>query len=92
MLPGGVLRRSKHRVLYSLRLAKRTVRGESNMDLFVVVIIAAMLLTVATVFLGVVTMSAGGSTDDTLSKPLMWARVGFQALTLVLLFIAMRLR
>ena len=62
------------------------------MDLFVVVIIAAMLFTVATVFLGVLTMSVGGSTDRTLSTPLMWARVGFQALTLLLLFAAIRLR
>jgi hypothetical protein len=62
------------------------------MDLFVVVIIAAMLVTVDTVFLGLFTMSAGGSTDKTLSTPLMWARVGFQALTLLLLFAAIRLR
>ena len=62
------------------------------MDLFVVVIIAAILATVATVFLVVLTMSAGGSTDRSLSTPLMWARVGFQALTLLLLFIAIRLR
>ena len=62
------------------------------MDLFLVVIIAAMLLTVATVFLGVLTMSIGGSTDKTLSTPLMWARVGFQALTILLLFVAIRLR
>jgi hypothetical protein len=62
------------------------------MDLFVVVIIAAMLLTVGTVFLGLLTMSGGGSTDKTLSTPLMWARVGFQALTLLLLFLAIRLR
>ncbi|HWY94196.1 MAG TPA: HIG1 domain-containing protein [Steroidobacteraceae bacterium] len=62
------------------------------MDLFVVVIIAAILFTVATVFLGVLTMSAGGSTDKTLSTPLMWARVGFQALTLLLLFAAIKLR
>lgn len=62
------------------------------MDLFVVVIIAAMLFTVATVFLGLLTMSVGGSTGKTLSTPLMWTRVGFQALTLLLLFVAMRLR
>jgi hypothetical protein len=62
------------------------------MDLFVIVIIAAMLATVATVFLGVLTMSAGGSTGRSLSTPLMWARVGFQALTLVLLFTAIALR
>jgi hypothetical protein len=51
-----------------------------------------MLLTVATVFLGLLTMSGGGSTNDALSKPLMWARVGFQALTILLLFIAIGLR
>jgi len=59
------------------------------MDLFVVVIIAAMFFTVATVFLG---MSAGSSTGKTLSTPLMWTRVGFQALTILLLFAAIRLR
>jgi len=62
------------------------------MDLFVVVIIAAMLLTVGTVFLGVLSMSAGGSTDNSFSTRLMWARVGFSVLTLLLLFIAARLR
>ena len=62
------------------------------MDLFVVVIVAAMLITVATMFLGVLMMSGGGSTDESLSTPLMWARVGFQALTILLMFIAIRLR
>jgi hypothetical protein len=62
------------------------------MDIFAVVIVAAMLITVATMFLGVLTMSGGGSTDKTFSTPLMWARVGFQALTLLLMFIAIRLR
>jgi Hypoxia induced protein conserved region len=62
------------------------------MHLYVVVIIAAMLFTVATVFLGVLTMSVGGTTNRTLSTPLMWVRVGFQAVTLLLLFAAIRLR
>jgi len=62
------------------------------MDLFVVVIIAAMLLTVGTVFLGVLSMSAGGSTDNSFSTRLMWARISFSVLTLLLLFIAARLR
>ena len=62
------------------------------MDLFVVVIIAAILATVATVFLGVFTMSVGGSTDKAFGNSLMWVRVGFQALTVFLLFLALRLR
>jgi Hypoxia induced protein conserved region len=62
------------------------------MDLFVVVIVAAMLMTVATMFLGVLAMSGGGSTHRAFSTPLMWARVGFQALTLLLMMIAIRLR
>jgi hypothetical protein len=72
--------------------ADKSCPGDELMDLFVVVIIAAMLFTVATVFLGVLTMSAGGSTDKALSTPLMWTRVGCQAITLLLLFIAIRLR
>src|SRR5258708_19094500 len=62
--------------------AGKDCSGRRTMDLFVVGIIVAMLFTVATVFLGVCTMSVGGSTDTTLSTPLMWARVGFRALTL----------
>src|ERR1700675_712532 len=54
------------------RGAGKKVSGSRTMDLFVVVIIAAMLLTVGTVFLGVLTMSAGGSTDNHFSTPLMW--------------------
>jgi Hypoxia induced protein conserved region len=87
---------SQHAVLETTRAniqrAGRNCSGSRTMDLFLIVIIAAMLLTVATVFLGVLTMSIGGPTDKTLSTPLMWARVGFQALTILLLFAAIRLR
>jgi hypothetical protein len=62
------------------------------MDLFVIVVVAAMLMTVATMFLGVLAMSGGGSTDRAVSTPLMWTRVGFQALTLLLMIVAIRLR
>jgi hypothetical protein len=72
--------------------AGKKFSGSRTMDLFTVVIIVTMLVTVATMFLGVLTMSGGGSTDKSFSTPLMWARVGFQALTLLLLFIAIRLR
>ena len=62
------------------------------MDLFIVVVIAAMLITAAVMFLGVLAMSGGGATDSAVSTPLMWARVGFQALTILLMIIAIRLR
>src|SRR5258708_19747962 len=68
------------------RGAGKNCSGRRTMDLFVVVIIAAMLFTVATVFLGGFSMSVGGSTDKTLSTPLLWVRVGWQAVTLLLLF------
>jgi Hypoxia induced protein conserved region len=86
------MQRSNHRVLKFNPVPCKDCSGRRTMDLLVVVIIAAMLFTVATVFLGVFTMSVGGSTNKTLSTPLMWVRVGFQALTLLLLFAAIRLR
>jgi hypothetical protein len=78
-------------LIFAAALAKK-FSGSRPMDLFTVVIIVTMLVTVAAMFLGVLTMSGGGSTDKSFSTPLMWARVGFQALTLLLLFIAIRLR
>jgi hypothetical protein len=60
------------------------------MHLYMVAIGAAMLTTLITLVLGVLAMSGGGATDRTVSNPLMWARVGFQALTIILLVIAIR--
>jgi hypothetical protein len=37
-------------------------------------------------------MSGGGNTDAHASTPLMWARVGLQALTILLLFVALVIR
>ena len=62
------------------------------MHLYMVAIGAAMLTTLITLVLGVLAMSGGGTTDRTVSNPLMWARVGFQALTIILLVIAIRFR
>ena len=59
-----------------------------HMHLHLVAIIAAMLLTVIVMALGLMTMAGGGETNDDLSVPLMWARVGAQALTILLLVIA----
>ena len=62
------------------------------MDLLLVVIILALAGTAFTLFLGLFSMGSGGSTDQVVSTPLMWARVGLQTLTLVLLIAAVMLR
>ncbi|HEU4484854.1 MAG TPA: HIG1 domain-containing protein [Povalibacter sp.] len=58
------------------------------MDLLTIVIVLALAATVATMFLGVLTMAGGGAADREFSTPLMWTRVGLQGLTLLLLVLA----
>ena len=62
------------------------------MDPFVVLISIALLATVGALLIGILVMSGGGNTDSVASTPLMWARVGLQALTIVLLFVALLMR
>jgi Hypoxia induced protein conserved region len=62
------------------------------MDLFLVAIVAALFITVVITIAGLLTMAGGGKTDDALSTPLMWARVGAQALTILLLVTAILAR
>ena len=62
------------------------------MHLHLVVIVTALLLTVVITVLGLMSMAAGGTTDEEFSTPLMWARVGAQALTILLLVIAVLTR
>jgi len=62
------------------------------MDPLLVVIILALVATVFTMGLGILAMSGGGSMDRLFSTKLMWTRVGLQALTLLLLVIAVLLR
>ena len=61
------------------------------MDPLMVVIILALGATCITLLLGLITMS-NTSTHQVVSTPLMWARVGFQAFTVVLLIAAIFLR
>jgi hypothetical protein len=61
------------------------------MDPLLVVIILALFATVVAMALGLLAMS-GRSPDRRFSTMLMWTRVGFQALTLLLLVIAVLLR
>jgi len=62
------------------------------MNILLVVIVLAMTATVVTMLLGLLSMSGGGATDREFSTPLMWTRLGFQALTLLLLGIAVLVR
>ncbi|MFL6547233.1 MAG: HIG1 domain-containing protein [Povalibacter sp.] len=62
------------------------------MDLMLVVILLALLATVVTMFLGLLAMSGGGNNDRQFSTPLMWTRIGFQAVTVGLLVLAFILR
>jgi hypothetical protein len=75
----------------SIQRALSQTRG-LDMHLYVFAIIAALLLTVVVMALGLMTMAGGGETNDDLSTPLMWARVGAQALTILLLVIAVLAR
>lgn len=62
------------------------------MDIFVIVIVVALLATGVAMFIGVTAMSSGGEVDRQVSTTLMWIRVGLQCLTIALLLAALFLR
>ena len=62
------------------------------MDVMLILIILAIVATVGTLALGLLTMSGGGPLDSEISTPLMWVRLGLHALTLLLLVVAALLR
>ena len=62
------------------------------MDLLTIVIVLALLATCVTLGLGLLTMSSGGYNDKEFGTPLMWARIGLQTATLILLGVAVALR
>jgi uncharacterized membrane protein len=61
------------------------------MNILTVVIIGAMLMTVAVLGTGIWSMIHGGEFDKKHSTELMFARVGMQAVTLLLLLLAIYL-
>ncbi|MEJ2139273.1 MAG: HIG1 domain-containing protein [Gammaproteobacteria bacterium] len=61
------------------------------MEPLTVVIVLALAATALTLLLGIIAMVGGGATDNIVSTPLMWARVGLQAFTLLLLIVAVML-
>ena len=58
------------------------------MDLLLVVIVLALIATGITLLIGLMSMAGGGATNQIVSTPLMWARVGLQAFTILLLLVA----
>ena len=62
------------------------------MDPMTIVIVLALLATLGAMLLGILTMGAGGDTDAYVGERLMWARVGLQGLTVVLMIVALLLR
>jgi uncharacterized membrane protein len=61
------------------------------MNILSVVIVVALLLTIAVLGTGIWSMAHGGEFDKKHSSQLMFARVGMQAVTLVFLFLAIYL-
>ena len=62
------------------------------MDPLMILLVLALAATVLTLFTGLLSMSGGEAVDNKRSEPLMWARVGLQTLTVVLLLAAVLLR
>jgi len=58
------------------------------MDLLSILIVLALVATVVTMLMGLISMGGGESLDKELSEPLMWARVGLQGLAIILLLLA----
>jgi hypothetical protein len=62
------------------------------MDPLVVVVVLALIATVITLFMGLLSMSGGEAVDRDFGEPLMWTRVGLQAFAVALLVVALFLR
>jgi len=62
------------------------------MDPLVVVVVLALIATIITLFMGLLSMSGSEQVDRDFSEPLMWTRVGLQALAVALLVLALFLR
>lgn len=59
------------------------------MELLTLLIVSALLATIASLVTGIWSMGQGGEFDEKHSNQLMRARVGFQGLALILLLIAL---
>ncbi len=54
-----------------------------------IIIILALLATLATLGLGLLSMGLGGETDKSFSERFMWARIGLQAAAVALIVTAL---
>jgi cbb3-type cytochrome oxidase maturation protein len=61
------------------------------MNILSIVIVVALLLTIIVLGAGIWSMAHGGEFDEKHSEQFMFARIGLQAVTLALLFIAIYL-
>ena len=61
------------------------------MDLLTIVIMISLVLTIAVLVIGIGSMAHGGEFDEKHSEQFMYARVGMQAVTLILLMFAVYL-
>ncbi|MBL1142754.1 MAG: twin transmembrane helix small protein [Proteobacteria bacterium] len=61
------------------------------MDLLTIVILISLILTIVIMLIGIGSMGRGGDFDEKHSEQLMFARVGMQTVTLLLLFFALYL-
>lgn len=59
------------------------------MNILTTMIVLALIATIATLVTGIYSMLRGGEFDERHSTQIMFARIGFQGLTLVLLIIAL---
>jgi hypothetical protein len=62
------------------------------LDFLTVIIVLALLATIAVMMMGLFTMGQGGALDKMLGGRLMWARVIIQSLAILLLILAVYLR
>lgn len=62
------------------------------MDLLTVIIVLALLATGVALLFGLISLGQGGRFDRDFGHGFMWARVGLQALAVILLVVALALR
>ena len=64
---------------------------EGSMNMLTLVILTALVLTIAVLLMGLGSMAQGGEFDERHGTQLMFARVGMQGFTLLLLLVAIYL-